>query len=78
MRKINTFLYIIFNLLSVHPMQAYAGWDWRSLSSCVVSHALLNALERACNWHMTRDVKEPFQTSLAKISDSKCVGLQVS
>lgn len=46
---------------------AFEGWDWRMLSSCIVTHACMKAFERFCNWFMTNDPPEPLNTTLSKV-----------
>ncbi|GLC51113.1 hypothetical protein PLESTB_000467200 [Pleodorina starrii] len=38
---------------------AFSSWDPGALSSAVVSHAWLSALERMANWWLTRNPKDP-------------------
>eukprot|EP00198_Chlamydomonas_reinhardtii_P003823 XP_001693159.1 1,3-beta-D-glucan synthase [Chlamydomonas reinhardtii] len=62
-----------FHLVLFHLMQAqaFAGWDWRIISSAILTHAWLKWLERVANWMMTMPPPEPVQTTMAKIFDRK-------
>jgi 1,3-beta-glucan synthase len=61
------------HLVLYHAMQAQAfvGWNYRMISSCLITHAFCAALERFCNWYMTRHPPEPLQTALSKAFDKK-------
>lgn len=60
-----------FVLYHAMQAQAFVGWNWRVISSCLVTHAFCAALERFANWYMTRHPKEPLQTALSKVFDKK-------
>ncbi|GIL75226.1 hypothetical protein Vretimale_7896 [Volvox reticuliferus] len=62
-----------WHLVLYHAMQAQAfvGWNWRMISSCIITHAFCTALERFSNWYMTRNPREPLQTALSKVFDKK-------
>ncbi len=62
-----------FHLVAYQFLQvlAFTGWDWRSLSSCIVTHVVLKAFERFCNWFMTNEPAEPLNTTLSKVFTTK-------
>lgn len=65
--------FLIASLLSRTPLQAiaFAGWDWRKLSSVLVTHSIMSALERMANWFMTTEFPEPLQTTLTRVLDKR-------
>ncbi|KAG2500666.1 hypothetical protein HYH03_001432 [Edaphochlamys debaryana] len=64
---------VAIHLVLYHAMQAQAfvGWNWRYISSCLVTHAFCSAFERFSNWYMTRHPPEPTATTLSKVFDKK-------
>ncbi len=64
---------IAAHLVLYHAMQAQAfvGWNYRIITSCLITHAFCTAFERFCNWYMTRHPPEPLQTTLSKVFDKK-------
>jgi 1,3-beta-glucan synthase len=57
---------------------AFTGWDWRFLSSCIVTHSWMKAFERICNWFMTAESAEPLNTTLSKVFTSQVSYVGVS
>lgn len=62
-----------FHIIAYQFLQvlAFTGWDFRMLSSCIVTHAGMKAFERYCNWFMTNDPPEPLNTTLTKVFTTK-------
>lgn len=62
-----------FHIVAYQFLQvlAFEGWDWRFLSSCIVTQANMKAIERLCNWFMTNDPPEPLNTTLTKTFATK-------
>ncbi|GIL51750.1 hypothetical protein Vafri_7680 [Volvox africanus] len=66
--RVYAFHFVLFHLMQA---QAFAGWDWRVVSSALITHAWLTWLERVANWMMTMPSPEPLQTTMTKIFDRK-------
>ncbi|EFJ48653.1 hypothetical protein VOLCADRAFT_90840 [Volvox carteri f. nagariensis] len=66
--RVYAFHFVLFHLMQA---QAFAGWNWRVVSSAILTHAWLKWLERVANWMMTMPSPEPLQTTMTKIFDRK-------
>lgn len=62
-----------FHLVAFHLLQTFCftGWDWRFLTSGILTMAWCKALERVCNWFMCQEPKEPLSTTLGKVFSTK-------
>jgi hypothetical protein len=49
----------------------FHGWEWRPLSSVIITHLGFKMVERFANWFMTADPPAPPATILAKYFASK-------
>ncbi|KXZ43170.1 hypothetical protein GPECTOR_99g805 [Gonium pectorale] len=66
--RIYAFHFVLFHVLQA---VAFAGWNWRIVSSGMLTHAWLTWLERVANWMMTMHSPEPLQTTMTKIFDRR-------
>lgn len=66
--RVYSFHLVLFHLIQVY---AFVGFDWRLISSAILTLCWCKAFERTCNWFMTLEPAEPLSTTLGKVFSKK-------